>query len=62
MICAVISIGLMCAGGAATVALIFRNDKLIPWENRILTGMADRVAALREWLEAKQGGAHDARP
>jgi len=43
------------AFGAALVCAAFNARRLIAWENRQLTRLADRVKAWREQLEAQQG-------
>jgi hypothetical protein len=43
--------------GAAIIAGAFNAKKLIAWENKQLTRLADTVKAWRECLEDEHGGA-----
>jgi len=53
----IIITALLCLFGATIIVGAFNAKKLIAWENRQLTRLADRVRAFRERLEAEQGGA-----
>jgi len=57
MIASLISSVLLCLFGAAIIIVAINARRLIVWENRQLTRLADRVKAWRERLEAQQGGA-----
>jgi len=57
MIGHIILTALLCLFGAAIIVGAFNAKRLIAWENRHLTRLADHVRAWRERLEAEQGGA-----
>jgi hypothetical protein len=50
MICNVISFSLLCLFGAAIIVGAFNMKRLIAWENKALTRMADAIRSYREWL------------
>jgi len=54
MVNSIIMMGMIALVGGALVAAAFNTKRLIIWENRVLTSIADSVREYREALEEEQ--------